>query len=244
MGRGDYNIWNNILQWGLEYLGMHYGSYRAFVVDNEDPEKMDRLQLRIPHINELADDSTWAWPKGIHGGSGNGSTLLPSKGDMVWVEFEYGNPDYPIWSHAGYGEGEKPEEFKTTKHYGYKTPKGTLVLINDNKGEEEVLVKLNSSTDYIKINKDVVELESKLIKNGKNGDEQGVLGNTLDEKLTKILTELDKLHDAILTHTHTSNVGPTGTPINFTSFQDTKIALEEIKSSIPEILSNKVKIDK
>lgn len=241
---GEYNLWTNIIQYGLEFMGLHYSTYRAFVVDNEDPEGLGRLQLRIPQMNELADDSTWAWPKGQHGSKGNGIQMLPQKGDMVWVEFEFGNPDYPIWSYAGYAEDEKPIEFKTVRHYGFKTPNGTTILINDNKGEEEVLVRLNSNSDYIKINKDIIELESPLIKNGKGGDEQGVLGNTLEDKLDQILTQIDKLHTALLNHTHTSNSGPTGTPINYISIEQTKDALNDIKSSIPDILSKKVKIDK
>lgn len=244
MLKGKHNIWDSLLQYGFEFIGLHYGSYRAFVVDNEDPDNMNRLQLRIPHLNELADDSTWAWPKGLHGANGNGMQVLPQRGDMVWVEFEYGNPDYPIWSFAGYGENEKPKEFKTVNHSGYKTKNGTIIIINDNKGEEEILVKLNSNTDYIKINKDILELESKLIKLGKEGEEQAVMGNTLNDKLDKILDEIDKLHTTLLNHTHTSNVGPTGTPINFAQIQATKQELINIKSSIPEILSNKVKIDK
>lgn len=244
MAGDKFNIWTSILQYGLEFIGLHYGSYRAFVIDNDDPDNMSRLQLRIPHINELTDDSTWAWPKGLHGSNGNGSQLLPQKGDMVWVEFEYGNPDYPVWSFAGYAENEKPSEFKTPKHYGFKTPKGSIVLINDNKDEEEILVKLNSNLDYIRINKDLLELEAKLIKLGKDGDEQAVLGNTLNDKLDLILDEIDKLHQALITHTHTSNVGPTGPPINYLQIEQTKQALNQIKSSIPEILSNKVKLDK
>lgn len=238
------NIWYNIMQYGLEFIGKHYSSYRAFVIENNDPLKLNRLQLLIPHINEFKPDGTWAFPKGTWGGKDYGTQMLPQKGDMVWVEFEYGNADYPIWSHASYGEEEIPEEFSTVNHYGFKTPLGSIVLINDNEGEEEILVKLNSNKDWIKWNTDILELESKLIKLGEKGEEQAVMGNTLKKKLEQILEEIDKLNELLINHNHTSSSGPTGTPINANFIEEVKEELLEIKGTLPEILSDKVKIDK
>jgi hypothetical protein len=37
-----------------------------------------------------------------------GLFLLPPKGANVWVEFEGGDPDYPIWSGCFWGVGELP----------------------------------------------------------------------------------------------------------------------------------------
>jgi len=238
------SIWWQIITYGLEFIGLHYSSYRGFVINNEDPGKMNRLQLRIPHLNELSDDDTWAWPKNVWGGKDYGVQMLPQKGDMVWVEFENGNPDYPIWSHAGYGEEELPTEFKTKNHYGFKTPNGNIILINDNKGEEEILVKHKSSLDWYKLIKDEFELESKLIKLGKNGEEQALMGNTTKDKLDAILEKLDNNQQILIQHTHTTPVGPSGPPIQASDLTQVKTDLQTIKGELPEILSNKVKIDK
>lgn len=243
----DFNhkdsIWYKIIHYGLEYIGLHYGTYRAFVVENEDPENLDRLRLRIPHLNAYATDQTWAFPKGVWGGKNYGVNLTPLKGDMVFVEFMKGDPDYPIWSHAGYAREEKPEEFKNS-NYGFKTPRGTIILINDKKDEEEVLVKHKSQNEWLKIIAGEYEMEAALIKLGKDGDEQAVLGNTLKDKLNQLDAKLDDLLQALLSHTHTTNVGPSGIPINANTFTQIKADISQIDQSLDEILSNKVKLDK
>lgn len=237
-------IWKKILLYGLEAIGLHYSKYRAIVVDTEDPLKLNRLRLRVPHLNALADDDTWAWPTASWGGKDYGMQLLPNKGDMVWVEFQYGNPDYPIWSHASYAEGELPVEFKTTKHYGFKTPRGTLVLINDNKETEEVLIKLNNKEEWVKIIKEELEIEAKLIKLGKDGEEKAVMGETLLNKMEDIMDKLDETYQATITHIHPTNVGPSGPPTNATTFTQLRQSMTQIKNVLDEFLSNKVKIDK
>lgn len=238
------NVIEKIMQLGLEVLGLYYGNYRGYVLDNEDPNNMNRIRVMVPSIHGQDFQGVWAYPKNNWGGKDYGLQMLPQKKDVVFIEFQNGNTDYPIWSHAGYALEELPNEFSTTNHYGFKTPKGTLLLINDNEGEEEILVKHNSKTDWYKIQKNEFELESKLIKLGKEGDEQAVLGDTLKSKLDSIMDRLDQTHQALITHTHTSNSGPTGPPINATTFTNIKNALSNIKSQFSEFLSNKVKIDK
>lgn len=241
--RTKESIWYNIINYGFEIIGRHYSIYRAFVVDNKDPLNMNRLQLLIPHLNEIEADDTWAFPKGNFGGKNYGSQLLPQKGDMVWVEFEYGDPDYPVWSHASYGEDELPKEFETVNHYGFKTPNGTLIIINDNDGKEEVLIKHAQKGEWLKIRNGEIELESKTIKLGKDGDEYAVLGNTLKDMLEDIMDKLDNNQKALMSHTHTTNVGPSGPPINATEFSKVKSGLNSIKSKLKDFLSSKVKID-
>ncbi len=66
------------------------GMYRAVVMDNADPESHLRLLLRIPDV--LGDQNAWAVPSNTAGG-----TPIPDVGQEVWVMFEAGNADYPIW---------------------------------------------------------------------------------------------------------------------------------------------------
>ena len=76
-----------------------YGKYRGTVVDNVDPLQRGRLRLQIPDV--LGDkDSTWAeacvplaGPAGIQ----MGVYLVPPVHTGVWVEFERGDRDYPVW---------------------------------------------------------------------------------------------------------------------------------------------------
>ena len=58
---------------------------------------LGRIQAKVPDV--LGDDeSGWAMPCVPFGGSGVGFFVLPAVGAGVWIEFEHGDPDYPIWT--------------------------------------------------------------------------------------------------------------------------------------------------
>jgi hypothetical protein len=69
-----------------------YGIYRAHVVNNVDPMGQGRLLVQVPDVTGLTT-STWAVRCLPAGESGN----LPSIGDTVWVMYEAGNIDHPVW---------------------------------------------------------------------------------------------------------------------------------------------------
>ena len=238
------SIWWKVIHFGLEFVGRHYGKYRAFVIDNQDELNMGRCRLRIPHLNPSQDDYIWAFPAGQWGGKNYGVQMLPQKGDMVFVEFDHGDPEYPMWSPGGWAQEEKPEEFASTNHYGFKTPAGTLVVINDIEDEEEILIRLNSQLDWIKITTDELETESKLIKLGKNGQEWAAMGETLLDKMEKMSEKLDETYDTLILHTHPTNVGPSGPPIQSVDLTTQKTDMIALKETFVEWLSGKVKIDK
>src|SRR5262249_32858943 len=48
-------------------------------------------------------ESGWAMPCAPFGGSQMGFFALPVVGAGVWIEFEHGDPDYPIWTGAWWG---------------------------------------------------------------------------------------------------------------------------------------------
>lgn len=129
-----------LIHHGLEVFGKYYSSYRGYVIDNEDPEGMGRIKVQVPVISKDKTIPVWAWPKHNFAGSNYGMQLLPVKGDIVWVEFEMGNVTSPMWHHGHYARGEKPMEFATAQVYGFKTPKGQIVIIDDRDGVEKVIV--------------------------------------------------------------------------------------------------------
>jgi len=82
--------------------GGFYGKYRGIVTDNRDPLMTARIRARVPDV--LGDDeSGWAMPCAPFGGSSTGFFALPAKDSGVWVEFEHGDPDYPVWSGCWWG---------------------------------------------------------------------------------------------------------------------------------------------
>ncbi|MEC4748953.1 phage baseplate assembly protein V [Methylomicrobium sp. Wu6] len=80
----------------------YYGKYRGTVLNNVDPLQTGRLQVQVPDVAGLVPTS-WAMPCFPSSGKQTGAYLLPQIGAGVWVEFEQGDPDYPIWSGCWYG---------------------------------------------------------------------------------------------------------------------------------------------
>ena len=72
------------------------GKYRGMVLNNIDPMQQGRLQVQVPDVAGLVP-TTWAMPCVPVAGIQNGMMALPIIGSGVWVEFEQGNPDHPIW---------------------------------------------------------------------------------------------------------------------------------------------------
>jgi uncharacterized protein involved in type VI secretion and phage assembly len=79
-----------------------YGKYRGTVLDNVDPLQTGRLQVQVPDVAGLLP-STWALPCLSFAGAGSGFYAVPAPDSMVWVEFEQGDPDYPVWTGSFWG---------------------------------------------------------------------------------------------------------------------------------------------
>ena len=74
----------------------YYGKYRGTVINNIDPMQIGRLQVQVPDVAGLLP-VTWAMPCAPVAGIQNGVVALPMIGSGVWIEFEHGDADYPIW---------------------------------------------------------------------------------------------------------------------------------------------------
>jgi hypothetical protein len=84
-----------------------FGKYRGRVENNVDPLQSGRLQVSVPAV--LGEGSlSWAMPCVPYAGAGVGFFAIPATGTNVWVEFEGGDTDYPIWSGCFWGTGEAP----------------------------------------------------------------------------------------------------------------------------------------
>jgi uncharacterized protein involved in type VI secretion and phage assembly len=80
----------------------HYGKYRGVVLNNVDPMQQGRLQVQVPDVTGLSPAS-WAMPCVPIAGIQTGMVALPIPGSGVWVEFEQGDPDHPIWTGCFWG---------------------------------------------------------------------------------------------------------------------------------------------
>lgn len=83
----------------------YLGKYRGTVLNNIDPEFRGRLMCIVPDVYGLVP-STWCeacTPLAGPTGPPMGVHLVPPIGAGVWVEFEQGDPDYPIWVGCRWG---------------------------------------------------------------------------------------------------------------------------------------------
>jgi uncharacterized protein involved in type VI secretion and phage assembly len=114
----------------------YYGKYRGKVTDIKDPLMIGRIQAKVPDV--LGDqDSGWAMPCSPFGGSGMGFFALPAVDAGVWIEFEHGDPDYPIWSGCWFGSVKEVPPILIVPPYKklmIKTEGGNSILLDDTPG--------------------------------------------------------------------------------------------------------------
>jgi uncharacterized protein involved in type VI secretion and phage assembly len=76
--------------------GKYYGKYRGMVLNNVDPMQMGRLQVQVPDVMGVGL-SSWAMACVPFTGKQCGIWCVSQVGAGVWVEFEQGDPDHPVW---------------------------------------------------------------------------------------------------------------------------------------------------
>ena len=128
---------------------LYFGKYRGTVIDNLDPMQMGRILALVPDV--LGDlPSSWAMPCLSVGGAQGGMFTVPIIGSGVWIEFEQGDSDYPIWTGCFYGsEEEKPSMAKAVPPgvpgITFQTPLQNGVTISDVPGPTGgILIKARS----------------------------------------------------------------------------------------------------
>lgn len=113
----------------------HFGKYRATVVNNLDPQGLARLQLLIPDVHGVVP-APWAMPCAPIAAEHGGMIAIPPIGASIWVEFERGDEDLPIW--VG-GFWTTPIDFapagpSTSLAFALRTPGGHSLVVTDDPG--------------------------------------------------------------------------------------------------------------
>ena len=200
-----------------------YGKYRGFVVSTEDPKHLGRLRLQVPSVLGPEVVTGWALPCVPYGGQENqGFLCIPEVGAGVWVEFEEGDLEFPIWvgtfwSEPG-GESEIPtpnnadgqerknEQNPPTRKI-IKTAKGHTIQFEDAKGEEMVIIVEATHKHVVTLNEEGIQITDGVngnsivmgqggIRIGSSGaSEPFVLGNQFMAHVNTFLTGLND-------HTH------------------------------------------
>ena len=131
-----------------------FGKYRGLVADNEDDTRRGRLQVTVPAV--MGSTPVWAMPCVPYAGDNLGLFMLPDKGAGVWVEFEAGNPHYPIWVGCFWGDGQIASADAVPSVKFLKTSSFTI-HIDDSAGELRIE---NSQGSSIKVTATDIELKS------------------------------------------------------------------------------------
>ena len=83
-------------------MAQYLGKYRGTVFNNVDPMQQGRIQAIVPDVGNVLP-GTWALPCVPMAGPQAGEFAVPPIGASVWIEFEHGDRDYPIWTGCFWG---------------------------------------------------------------------------------------------------------------------------------------------
>ena len=119
----------------LEFMeGWFFGKYRGLVKDNNDPTGRGRLKVIVPAV--MGDVPVWALPCTPYAGNNMGLYVIPETDTGVWVEFEAGDPSYPIWVGCFWADDQVPKNERGTDATPplkiIRSQKGLMVTLDDN----------------------------------------------------------------------------------------------------------------
>lgn len=233
---GFQRFFDKLIIHGLEYFGIFYGVYRAVVVSNEDPnssgspDPQGRLVVRVPSVGDTPDAQRIAYPFALFAGENYGVKFIPRVDDQVYVMFERGKLDMPIWFGGWWAQNDIHEDFSSVDSHGIMTPGGHQLIFDEQSGSEFIRIKHLDGETKIELDSQgnvfIVNKSGKKINIGdgaENANEPAALGETLKGLLEELI-------DGINAMTVPTPVGPSGTPINSATFTSIKTRLETILS--------------
>ena len=203
-----------------------YGKYRGVVANRDDPLNLGRIQAKIPSV--LGDIvSGWATACVPCGGAANQGLLsVPQVGAGVWIEFEEGDLEFPIWTGTYWSTGELPTPTgsdgapanpqQPPTYTLLKTAKGHSIEFDDTDGHEAIRVHDGVNHSIVTMDAagvtitdahgNTLALTSAGITIGAHAADGLIKGTTFKSAVTSFLAALN-------THTHTHPMGPTGPPV-------------------------------
>jgi Type VI secretion system/phage-baseplate injector OB domain len=130
------------------HVGKYYGKYSGDVTDNEDAEQMGRIKVKVPTMFG-ADREVIARPC-----FPTAHFYVPPVGAKVWVEFEAGDPSYPLYVGIWYPTGTVPPQAAVTPpdNRVIQTPSGHTIELMDKEGEEKIVIR-HKDNSFISLDK-------------------------------------------------------------------------------------------
>lgn len=137
----------------------------ARVTNNQDPDKLGRVKLQLPIIDEESE-TDWCRIATMMGGSGRGSYFVPEVNDEVLVAFHLGDINMPYVIGFLWNKEEKPKEDAPTDKNDIRkiTSRSGHEIIFDDSDDGKITIKMSGGQQ--------VELDEKndkvAIQDGKN----------------------------------------------------------------------------
>lgn len=236
-----------VRDYGLEYFSRYYGIYRGTIASTDDPEKLGRVQLKVPVIYGNDTHNYWAVGKGMYAGQGTGLYIPPMVGDSVFVSFENGDPRFPIWEHGWFNNSNIIQEVKNNYNQRtiLKTLGGSSILIDDSTGE--FILELENGFKLV-LNKTALSLVADKVSIGSldSSSESAVLGEKNETLLNSLIDSLTSLHTTLIQLSGAFVPNPAGAAIIAQSVGELGQAIIELnvlKTTVAGTKSKKVTID-
>lgn len=173
----------------LQVLSQKYfGKYRGVVVSNDDEKHRGRLKVVVPNV--MGPQAIWALPCVNYAGKNVGLYAIPpvfdgevsswnSRTDAgVWVEFEGGDPNFPIWVGCFWGDGDEQiatEDAKPSIKF-WRTD-GVVMRIDDDEGS---LTIETESGAILTVGPNEIKLDAQEVNQIANGSKHELKASGLD----------------------------------------------------------------
>ena len=152
----------------------YYGKYRGTVTGNTDPEGRGRLQVEVPEVRG-AGVIDWALPAMPYAGDGVGFFALPPVETSVWVEYEGGDLQHPIWSGCFWQRGQIAAADALPEVAFLKTDQATIRIDN---ARGEVRIEIGGAS--LTLTSSEITIEAPQIKSTAGGAQTTLSGAGFD----------------------------------------------------------------
>jgi hypothetical protein len=142
------------------------GKFRGVVENNVDPKGEGRILVTVAEIAPTPL-LNWAIPCTPVGGPQHGMFAVPPIKSEVWIEFEQGDPDYPIWTGCMWGGGvEVPRQAPLAnpifQSITLQTPGQNSIVISDLPQHLGVEIRVPSLRQRIRMGPQGIEIDNGL----------------------------------------------------------------------------------
>ena len=134
-----------------------FGKYRGKVIENDDAFNLGRIRAYASLGGKQQIETGWALPSFPYAGEKVGFYFIPPVGASVWIEFEKGSLEDPIWTGCFWNENEQIEEENLGPEIKMIQTNFARIKINDSNGSPEIKIKTESNLE-ITLTSDEIKL--------------------------------------------------------------------------------------